>query len=211
MASSANFHFCKLPKLVHVPSKLKIVVICTITAAVVTDNGIIILICVNMWYCLQKSAFSLSLWTLTGIAFTKKPLKSIHLVKDRSNLHVRQVAQASSSVSDLLLHIIVPKRSTFHSSPLNYTHDWGKWLTVENVTSFLWYSICLDLMTLWKMDVSGGQLKYPSALQHQVVLVKCKLKCNASGQLFPIHLELPSNRYTHIAFVRGKCWEVLIK
>lgn len=55
------------------------------------------------------------------------------------------------------------------------------------------------------MDVLGGQLKYLSALQHQVVLVKCKLKCNAIVQLFPIHLELPSNWYTHIAFVSGKC------
>lgn len=155
------------------------------------------MICVDMWHYLQKSAFSLV-------------IVDIYLVKARSILHVGQVAQAASAVSGLLLHIIVPKRSTFHSSPLNYTHDWGKWLTVENVTSFLWYSICLDLMTLWKMDVSGGQLKYLSALQHQVVLVKRKLKCNAIVQPFPIHLELPSNRFTHIAFVTGKCWEVLI-
>lgn len=55
------------------------------------------------------------------------------------------------------------------------------------------------------MDVSGGQLKYPSTLQHQVVLLKYKLKCNAIVELFPIHLELLSNWYTHIAFVSGKC------
>lgn len=121
---------------------------------------------------------------LTAIAFAKRPLSSIYVVKDRSILHVGQVAQAASSVSGLLLHIIISKRSTFHSSPLNYTHDWGKWLTVENVTSFLWYSICLDLMTPWKMDFSGGQLKYLSALQHQVVLVQCKPKCNTLLQPF---------------------------
>lgn len=35
-------------------------------------------------------------------------------------------------------------RPPFHHTPLNYTHDWGKWLSVENVTTFLWYSICLN-------------------------------------------------------------------
>lgn len=133
------------------------------------------------------------------------------LMKDWSILGVGQVDAAASSVSGLLLHLIIPARSPFHSSPLNYTHDWGKWLTVENVTSFLWYSICLNLMTFWKMNVSGGQLNCLSALQHQVVLVKCKIKCNTIVQLFPIHLELPSNRATHNAFVSGKRWEALIK
>lgn len=74
----------------------------------------------------EISVFHESLWTLTVIAFTKKAPKSIYLAKDGSILQFflwGQVARAASSVSGLLLHIIIPKRSNSHSSPWNYTRD----------------------------------------------------------------------------------------
>lgn len=207
MASSSKFHVCKSTKIIHVLSKFKCFSHAQYSKKIIHWNRPLI-----GWirYTGEICIFN-SPSVLLGNAFPHKPLRSIYSVKDWSILGVGQVDAAASSVSGLLLHLIIPDRSPFHSSPLNYTHDWGKWLTVETVTSFLWYSICLDLMTLWKMDISGGQLKCLSALQHQVVLVKCKIKCNTIVQLFPIHLELPSNRATHNAFVSGKRWKALIK
>lgn len=205
MASSSKFHVCKSTKIIHVLSKFKCFSYAQNSKKIIHWNSPLI------WWIRYTGEICIfnSLSGLLGNAFPHKPLRSIYSVNDWPILGVGQVDAAASSVSGL--HLIIPDRAPFHSSPLNYTHDWGKWLTVENVTSFLWYSICLDLTTLWKMDVSGGQLKCLSALQHQVVLVKCKIKCNTIVQLFPIHLELPSNRATHNAFVSGKRWEALIK